>query len=237
MDTKIDKFRNKEYWDNKWDIFFDQYQQDLRYSYYLRAVLNSNEKKIIEIGAGSFRDTNALNQMGVDCYGIDYSSNAVKLAKEKFPHISEKIFEQDAFNISFPDKTFDLSFNNGFICYISENCDTVKLIKEQARISKYRIITTFHNAHNIQFVEYFNTLKEKENWYQIRFHTMEEITELMSCVAKKIKIIPVGKGKKYYEDDLINIGLSDAEYIRKSFEYHGLNLLESSERLMCIGEL
>jgi hypothetical protein len=66
---------------------------------------------------------------------------------------------------------------------------------------------------------------------------MDEITELMKSVAKSVKIIPVGKGKKYYEDDLINIGLGDAEFIRKSFDYHKLNLLETSERLLCIGEL
>jgi ubiquinone/menaquinone biosynthesis C-methylase UbiE len=227
----------KEAWNEKWKEIFDHYQQDLRHAYYIRAVLNTNEKKIIELAAGSFRDTNALNVMGINCFGCDYSSQSVLSAKKQFPLIFNKLSEQDAFNINFPDKEFDLSFHNGFWALFSDDNDILKLIQEQVRITKYRIIATVHNAHNRSFVEYFNRLKENDPLYNIRFFEIDEITELMKSVTNNIKIIPVGKGKKYYEDDLINIGLGDAKYIKKSFDYHKMNLLETSERLLCIGEL
>jgi ubiquinone/menaquinone biosynthesis C-methylase UbiE len=226
----------KEEWDEKWKEIFDHYQQDLRHAYYIRAILNANETRIMELAAGSFRDVGALNSMGFDCYGCDYSSQAVLSARNQFPEKTEKLSEQNCFNIQFSDKSFDFTFHNGFWGYFL-NDEILQLAKEQARITKYRIAATVHNAHNKQFVEYFYYLKENDPLYQIRFFEIEEMTELMSSVAKNIKIIPVGKGKKYYEDDLINIGLGDAEYIRKSFDYHKMNLLESSERLLCIGEL
>jgi ubiquinone/menaquinone biosynthesis C-methylase UbiE len=226
----------KKVWDDKWTDIFNHYQQDLRHAYYIRAILNSNEKKIIELAAGSFRDTGALNAMRIDCYGIDYSTQAVLLAKKQFPLIADKLSEQDGFNIKFQDNFFDLSFHNGFWVLFSDS-DILKLIQEQARITKYRIVATVHNAHNKSFVEYFDRLKMNDPLYQIRVFETDEITELMKTVAKNVKIIPVGKGKKYYEDDLINIGLGDAAYIKKSFDYHKMNLLENSERLLCIGEL
>jgi len=238
MNTKVEVgVKTKEEWNQKWETIFDHYQQDLRHAYYIRAILNPNENKIIELAAGSFRDTGALNAMNIDCYGADYSSNAVLLAKKQFPLIADKLSEQDSFNINFSDKLFDLSFHNGFWVLFPDDSNILKLMQEQARITKYRIIATVHNAHNKQFVEYFDKLKQNDPLYKVRFFEMEEITELMKKVAKNVNIIPVGKGKKYYEDDLINIGLGDPEYIRKSFEYHGLKLLETSERLMCIGEL
>jgi ubiquinone/menaquinone biosynthesis C-methylase UbiE len=229
--------KTKEQWDQKWETIFDHYQQDLRHAYYIRAILNPNEKKLIELAAGSFRDTGALNAMGIDCYGADYSSKSVLLAQKQFPLITSKLSEQDAFNIDFPDKSFDLSFHNGFWILFPNDNDILRLMQEQARITKYRIIATVHNAHNKLFVEYFDKLKENDPLYKVRFFEIDEITELMKNVAKNIKIIPVGKGKKYYEDDLINIGLEGAEYIKKSFDYHKLNLLDTSERLLCIGEL
>jgi len=237
MSAKIEiGVTSQQEWDEKWAGIFDHYQQDIRHAYYINAILNTNEKKLFEIAAGSFRDAGALNTWGLDCHGADFSAKSVELAKKQFPDWAEKISQQNAFGFSFADKTFDLSYSNGFWVLFDDN-DILKLAKEQARITKYRIVATVHNAHNRQFVEYFDKLKQNDPLYKIRFFEMEEITELMKSVAKNVHIIPVGKGKKYYEDDLINIGLGNAEYIRKSFDYHKLNLLETSERLMCIGEL
>jgi ubiquinone/menaquinone biosynthesis C-methylase UbiE len=228
--------KSQQEWDEKWVGIFDHYQHDIRHAYYINAILNPNEKKLLEIAAGSFRDAGALNKWGLECYGVDFSAKSVELAKKQFQGFAERISQQDAFEFDFEDKTFDLSYSNGFwVCF--DNDDILNLAKEQARITKYRIVATVHNAHNKQFVEYFDKLKQNDPLYKIRFFEIEEITELMKNVAKNVYIIPVGKGKKHYEDDLINIGLGKAEYIKRSFDYHKLNLLDNSERLMCIGEL
>jgi ubiquinone/menaquinone biosynthesis C-methylase UbiE len=226
----------KKQWDEKWKEIFDHYQQDLRHAYYIRAILNANETRIMELAAGSFRDVGALNSMGFDCYGCDYSLQAVQAARKQFTASAEKLSEQNCFNLQFADKSFDFTFHNGFWGYFSDD-EILQLAKEQARITKYRIATTVHNAHNKQLVAYFDRLKLNDPLYKIRFFEVDEITGLMKSVASNIEIIPVGKEKKYYEDDLINIGLGDAKYIRKSFDHHKMNLLESSERLLCIGEL
>lgn len=226
----------KKDWDSQWSNIFDHYQQDLRHAYYIRAILEEREKKILEIAAGSFRDFGALNKMGLDAYGIDFSNKSVESAKKQFTHLADKISEQDAFNTNFKDESFDFTFHNGLWVYFNDE-NIMNLLKEQIRISKYRIAVTVHNKHNKQFVEYFDRLKVDDPLYELRFFEVDEITDLLKTSVKNVKVIPVGKGKKYYEDDLINIGLGDPEYIRKSFDYHKMNLLDTSERLLCIGEL
>lgn len=228
--------RTVEVWNSQWENMFDHYQQDLRHAYYVRAILNPNEYKLLEIAAGSFRDMNTLNECGYNCYGIDYSDESVNLAKKYFPHLRNKISKMNAFKLKFGDKEFDLSYHNGFWTYFTDD-EIEKLIQEQARVSKYRIVVTVHNKHNSQFVEYFNRLSEKDPLYQLRFFEVDEIVNLMMKECREVRVIPVGKGKKFFEDDLINIGLGDAQYIRRSFDYHGLDLLTMSERLMCIGLL
>lgn len=228
--------RNVEKWNEEWISYFDHYQQDLRHAYYIRAILNENEKKILEIGAGSFRDIGLLSQWGYSCSGIDYSEESVFRAKKYFEGTSLNICSMDAFDMSFNDNSFDFSYHNGFWPYFNDE-EIKKLIEEQARVTKYRIVATVHNKHNHQFVDYFEHLSEKDPLYRLRFFEMDEISELMYTVCKNVKVIPVGKGKKLYEDDLINIGLGDAQYIKRSFDYHDKKLLPISERLMCVGIL
>ena len=69
-------------WNKEWDLWFDHYQQDKRHAYYINAVLEDGVDSILEIAAGSFRDTNTLNMLGRNCHGIDFSQSAVSKAKE-----------------------------------------------------------------------------------------------------------------------------------------------------------
>ena len=66
---------------------------------------------------------------------------------------------------------------------------------------------------------------------------MTEISDLMKGVCKKIEVYPVGKGKRHYEDYLIKLGLTEPEVLRRCWHDQGMNLLEDSERLLCIGTL
>lgn len=231
----LKKITSSEEWDNKWIDIFQQYQTDLRHAYYINAIKNNDEDKLLEIAAGSFRDVAKLNKLGVDCTGIDFSKKSVDLAKEKFNDISNKIKYMDAFNLSYNNEEFDLTYHNGFWVLFSNN-EIISLAKEQARITKKRIIATVHNAHNKNFVDYFKKLSKKDPLYNIRFFFSDEITELMKPIGKNISIIPVGKGKKFHEDMLINIK-ADKKTIRNYLYSSKQDLLMESERLMVIIDL
>lgn len=89
----------------------------------------------------------------------------------------------------------------------------------------------------MDMIEYFNRLAETDPLYKLRFFEVDEIVELMKTTCREVMVIPVGKGKKLYEDELINQGFGDACSLKRTFDHHGMELLPISERLMCIGLL
>lgn len=224
-------------WDETWPQIFKHYQQDLRHAYYVNAFLDDSEGRVLEIGAGSFRDMALLNRLGVNCWGTDFSHSAVELAKKQFPEISEKIFQGDAFQLqSIGDNAFDISFHNG-LWVLFDDEQISQLIAEQARITKKTIMATVHNAHNHDFVAYFSRLAETDPLYRIRFFHAEQMQALMLKYCRSVTVIPVGKGKRYHEDDMINRGSSGRVELRSFFDSVKMDHLSSSERLLCIGVL
>lgn len=226
----------KEYWNLEWASVFEHYQQDIRHGHYIHAVLRPDEKKILELGAGSFRDASLLNRLGLECWGVDYSTFAVDSARKLYPQYAERFHVANILKMDFPDNSFDFSYSNGVVgCF--NNDDIKSIFKEQCRITRKRIAVTVHNRHNQQFWDYFQKKKQEDPLYAVRFFLIDEISDILKQFCTNITIIPVGKQKKYFEDDLINIGLSDPVFLKKSFDYHRLNLLDVSERLLCLGEV
>ena len=221
-------------WNKRWSDIFDHYQNDLRHAHYIRALLEADERHILEIGAGSFRDMAELRRCGLDCEGMDFSEKAVSLAKKHFPDYAKKIHCMSAFQMEFPDDGFDVSYHNGFwVLFPDEQIDL--LAQEQARITRSRMIATVHNAHNKDFFEYFERKKLDDPLYDIRFFEVEEVSELMRKVCRDVHVVPAGKGKRYHEDLLIKHGVTDPKAIRDSLSSYGMEFLGSSERLICIG--
>lgn len=221
-------------WDTKWSSIFDHYQQDLRHAHYIRALLKKDEKSLLEIAAGSFRDMAALRRMGLDCHGMDFSGESVVRAKSAFPSFAGVIQKMSAFEFSYPDNSFDVSYHNGFWVLFSDE-QIRELAKEQARITRKRMVATVHNAHNAQFVAYFDRLKKTDPLFDVRFFRCEEMVELMQETCDDIAIIPVGKGKRRHEDWLIKMGLTHPALLKTCFQLSDMRFLESSERLLCIG--
>ena len=94
-------FNDKDLRDLKWNKIFDHYQNDPRFAFYIYAVLKNNEKRVLEIGAGSFRDMAKLNQWGVECYGIDFSKTSIEKAKRRFTEYTKYIIKADSFELPF----------------------------------------------------------------------------------------------------------------------------------------
>lgn len=235
----MNKLQNTHFWNEAWDKYFDHYQQDPRHAYYINAFLNDDEQKILEIAAGSFRDFNILNSVGKNCFAFDYCKNAVNKAKKMFPNLQNKISLQNAFATTYQDKEFDFTYHNGFWGYFN-NKQILKFAKEQIRITKKRFAFTVHNGHNQKFVQYFDTLKQHDTLYNIRFFTLNDIYHIITALKmemENVKIYPVGKYKIYLEDELILSGKTDAASIRNCIEEQKLNNLFTSERLLCIVQI
>ncbi len=225
-------------WDEKWDAIFESYQKDVRHAHYINAVRRSNESRILEMAAGSFRDVAALNSWGVDCEGFDFSARAVEQARARFPGFRDKLTCRDAFDTGFGDGSFDLTYHNGFWVLFRENSDIERLLAEQVRISRRRIVVTVHNGHNQGFVDYFRRRVDAgEELFDIRFFRRDEIADILNAKCSGVRVIPVGKAYRAYEDWLIQKGLGGPLALRSWFRLCGERFLASSERLLCIGDV
>lgn len=232
---QMEKLTTAADWDSKWRGIFDHYQNDTRHAHYINAIRRKDEKRILEIAAGSFRDIALLNRAAIEGYGIDFSPEAVSLAQNLYPEQAKRFSVMDAANLNFADNYFDLTYHNGFWVLFSDG-DIQKMAREQARVTRGRMIVTVHNAHNTDFKNYFDSKKETDSLFNIRFFTVEQMMAFMQPICKKVTIIPVGKGKKTHEDWLIRKGLHHPLCIKAMFDFSGMKHLERSERLMCIGE-
>ncbi len=230
----LDPTSGSDDWDQKWSEIFDHYQNDLRHAYYIHAMLEDDKRHVLEIAAGSFRDMAELRRRGINCEGMDFSQEAVARARAWFPQFANVIHHMSAFATPFADNAFEVTYHNGFWGCFSD-AQIKELAKEQARISSGRMIATVHNAHNKQFVDYFDRKKIDDPLFGVRFFELEEISDLVGEVCSNVMVVPVGKGKQHHEDLLIRNGITDPGILRVCLVESGLQYLESSERLLCIG--
>lgn len=230
----LNQFSQADDWDRKWAAIFAHYQNDIRHAHYIRALLRHGENHVLEMAAGSFRDVAALNRWGKRGEGMDFSGETVQLAKNHFPQYASHFHQMSAFDMPLPDRAVDVSYHNGFWVLFSDE-DIHKLAQEQARITKNRMIATVHNSHNRQFADYFGRMKQTDPLYDIRFFSVDEITQLMRTVCDDVVVIPVGKQKKRWEDWLIARGLTHPALLRECLTLQGHAFLDNSERLLCIG--
>ncbi len=235
MSSLPERLTEASHWDTKWPSIFDKYQHDLRHAHYVRALKNSRDQSALELAAGSFRDVAALNRMGLRCDGMDFSEEAVHLARARFPALATRLNKMDAFYLPLADDAYDLTYHNGF-WGLFDDADIDRLATEQARVTRRTVMATVHNAHNRQFHQYFERTRETDPLFNIRFFYEGEIEAIMRRVCTRVTVIPVGKAKKAHEDTLIRWGLGQRAILRPYFQASGKRLIERSERLLCIGE-
>lgn len=109
------------------------------------SVLNTITRKldvrgmrILEVGAGSGRDSLELTRLGAQVTVLDFAQESLEIiSKLKDEHIIEKdqlcLIRADAFHTPYPDGTFDLVFHQGLAEHFH---DPLPLLKENYRITK-----------------------------------------------------------------------------------------------------
>lgn len=227
---------NQNFWNKTWDKYADIYTSSIsRQAYYLYFLLPDIKiDKILELGAGSYRDTAKLNEWGYECHGIDFSKKAHKIACQNYPDFQKNLHCDDAFNLKWLDKTFDITFHNGFFVCFEDNQEIKLLLKEQVRVTKKIVVCTVHNSYNQSLIEKFKHKSHEDSLYKIRFFKEEELLSIMNPYFKRVEIIPFGL--QFF--DRIMRKIPNRYLLRflykQTFKYWNQ---EKCERLMFIGYL
>lgn len=182
-----------EWWSQAWHRHYRAYVSRISLqAYYLNSILPRSARVLLELGAGSFRDTAQLNRWGYTCYGTDFSRDAVMLARQTFPEFAHQFAVAESTRLPFKDKACDICFHNGLLIYFEDNKIIEKTIMEQVRVSRIGIVCTVHNALNTQLLHRFNALAKHDPLYEIRFFTPEELISLLTPYCSSVVLYPYG---------------------------------------------
>jgi ubiquinone/menaquinone biosynthesis C-methylase UbiE len=104
----------------------------------LKAILSMGSVKglkILEVGAGTGRDSLALARAGATVFILDYSEESLKIGTELAIEASGNLHlvQGDAFNSPFPNEIFDIVFHQGLAEHFK---DPLPLLKENTRLLK-----------------------------------------------------------------------------------------------------
>lgn len=104
----------------------------------LKAILNQGSVeglKILEVGAGTGRDSLELAKAGAQVFILDYSEESLKITRELALQAPGNLHlvQGDAFNAPFPSETFDIVFHQGLAEHFK---NPLPLLKENARLLK-----------------------------------------------------------------------------------------------------
>ncbi len=137
---KASKESRKDDWETFWDEKQDTdevYSNAGRVLRHLSKVTDLHNKKVLEIGAGTGRDSFPLVEQGATVYQLDYAENSLKILKRlaEESNLPVSIVGGDTFNLPFRDETFDIIFHQGLLEHFRKPL-AEGLLRENIRILK-----------------------------------------------------------------------------------------------------
>jgi ubiquinone/menaquinone biosynthesis C-methylase UbiE len=134
------KESRREHWDTLWQEKKDVqhvYSNENRLLRQLVRVCDLKGKKVLEVGAGTGRDSFPLTELGAEIVQLDYSVNSLQILKNLSEelHVPTNIVGGDTFQLPFRDETFDVVFHQGLLEHFRQP-QADALLKENIRVLK-----------------------------------------------------------------------------------------------------
>lgn len=130
------RFHWETFWSEKQDVA-DVYSNADRIVRNLSAVLDLKGKSVLEIGAGTGRDSFPLAERGASVVQLDYAEQSLRILKNLADEsgLPVAIVGGDAFRLPFRDNTFDVVFHQGLLEHFRAP-QAEALLREHIRVLK-----------------------------------------------------------------------------------------------------
>jgi SAM-dependent methyltransferase len=131
----LKKSSEKKHWDSYWEAsrnLDDVYSNDGRIIAHLQEHVDFSGKMVLEVGAGTGRDSEDIAIRGGTVYTLDYSEESLNLMNDSLSNTAG-IICGDAKAIPLRDESFDIVFHQGLLEHFR---DPETLVDENRRILK-----------------------------------------------------------------------------------------------------
>ncbi|MFH0905263.1 MAG: class I SAM-dependent methyltransferase [bacterium] len=134
---------------------------------FLSEILNSGACKILEVGTGSGAMSIFFSWLGLDVTGIDVDPQVIDKAKQESARLNGRaqFAAADAFQLPYPDNSFELIFHQGVLEHFSDD-DIHRMLTEQLRVAP-RVVFSVPNQWYPQLDFGNERLMSKANWEKI----------------------------------------------------------------------
>lgn len=227
-------------WTLAWNDKLEEYLcGQPRAGLFIDRLLRSGFDSALEIACGSARDSLFLREIGKSIVASDSSETVISKLGHRFGGLKNISFRvEDAKSLSFPSRSFDVSFHNGFYVLFDDDSAIANMLREQHRVTKRHVIFLVHNAHNPRLTRLFERKSRSDALYDIRFFTEEDIETIVlesGVTFRRMRILRFGGPADRFLHARIR-GLPNPFRIparRYLDRLYALTPLRAAERLVC----
>lgn len=138
ISSKVQKSSRLSHWETFWgerQQIDDVYSNADRILRNLLTITDLKGKKILEIGAGSGRDSFPLARAGAKIYQLDYSQNSLSILKHlaEAEQLETTIIGGDTLSLPFHNDSFDIVFHQGLLEHFRKPQAEI-LLRENIRV-------------------------------------------------------------------------------------------------------
>lgn len=154
---------NSEYFKDYWDsVYFKLWTIAQQYV----------SGRIIEIGCGAGQFARMLFDGGITDYtGIDYSKEAIKLARKNNPCNEESFICGDIFDLDILESNYDTVVCLQTLEHIDNDIELIEKIR-----SGVKVVLSVPNFNSPTHVRFFDTKEEVASRYKLAYSKIEEIS-------------------------------------------------------------
>jgi SAM-dependent methyltransferase len=191
--------QSPEDWSFQWDKWFHCYSQgNPRLGKWLASKYAVTNATILEIGAGSGRESRYLSHSAKSVTCADFAPSAVRLLANSNLPSNMNVVEADAGNLPFSNKSFELTFHKGFWILFDNNEKLEQLLLEQLRVTRNVTLAIVQNGLNLKQVREAKAMAQNDPLFHFRFFIPHKIKNLAFKVVSeyginaKIQILKYG---------------------------------------------
>ncbi|MBN1154211.1 class I SAM-dependent methyltransferase [candidate division KSB1 bacterium] len=185
------KISTKKNWDNFWDRkqnVAEVYSNEDRIIRNLKKNIDLSGKRILEVGAGTARDSFNLSCEGATVYVLDYSQPALDIVQKLNDQTDCQVLPllADTFHIPARNESFDIVYHQGLLEHFR---DPVELLNENIRVLKtdgYLLIDVPQRYHYYTLIKHFLIAINK--WFagwETEF-SIDQLTKLVESLDLKV---------------------------------------------------